>query len=202
MTKKETPHIPKQRQTLINIFLYRNQQINLSAIRNPEEVYIKHILDSLELGKIFSLGTFHNATLVDLWTWGGFPLLPLAIQYPHLQCIWLDARKKKCFAIEQIVKELWLSNVQTLRSRAEEAKLQVDILTARAVAYADKLFQRALPLVKTWGFLVFYKLFTPEEDHDIHSLIQSHHLELQKTHRYFLPDDKDKKERIIYIIKK
>lgn len=50
-----TTQIPEKRQNLIDIFVHRNEQINLSAIRKPEDIYVKHILDSLELTKIFNL---------------------------------------------------------------------------------------------------------------------------------------------------
>lgn len=50
-------HIPSARQPLIHTFIERNSQINLSAIREAEDIYVKHILDSLELTKIFNLNT-------------------------------------------------------------------------------------------------------------------------------------------------
>ena len=50
-------NIPAQRNQLIETFLHYNSQINLSAIRDPEGVYLKHILDSLELLKVLDLRT-------------------------------------------------------------------------------------------------------------------------------------------------
>jgi 16S rRNA G527 N7-methylase RsmG len=97
-------------------------------------------------------------------------------------------------------KELWLNNVTTHRWRAEEARFQVDVLTSRAVSFADQLFHRALPLVKPWGILVFYKLFTEQEDNAILSLTRRYHLTLKKLHHYNLPDDDV--ERVIYVLEK
>ncbi len=57
--------IPQQRQPLIDTFIHRNSQINLSAIRTPEAIYVKHILDSLEITKIMDL---EGGTLLDLGT--------------------------------------------------------------------------------------------------------------------------------------
>lgn len=222
MTEKNE-NIPNQRLPLISTFIHRNSQINLSAIRETQDIYTKHILDSLELTKIIDLNNLKKdqlsdvppvkgvnsheqregelgGILLDIWTWWGFPLLPLAITYPKISCIWLDARKKKCFAIDEMVKALWLKNVRTLRARAEETNLQVDILTSRAVTYADQLFRRSLPLVKKWGLIVFYKLFTQEEDNTILSLIREHKLTLVKMHHYTLPDDEV--ERVIYVMEK
>ena len=249
--------IPEKRQPLIDTFIDRNSQINLSAIRDPEDIYVKHILDSLELTKVCNLNelkpmdggpTNHRhpernewmkwanevegsrrswvsknkptdippvkgvdssewnedlsggLTLLDLWTGWGFPLLPLAITYPNIHCIGLEARKKKCHAIDKMAATLWLENVLTAWCRAEEYDQQVDIVTARAVSYADKLMHRALPLIKPGGYLIMYKLFTEEEDNLILSLIRQHKLTLTKLHHYHLPDDET--QRVLYILKK
>lgn len=90
--------------------------------------------------------------------------------------------------------------MKTLRTRAEETKLQVDIITCRAVTYADQLFRRALPLLKPGGLLIFYKLLTPEEDNAVLSLIRQHNLTLKKLHHYTLPDDEV--ERVLYVMQK
>lgn len=89
---------------LIEVFLAKNGQINLSAIRDAEGVYVKHILDSLELMKIFSFTAGQVAC--DLGTGGGFPLLPLAIESPEVRFVGMDARKKKIDAIGDIVKSI------------------------------------------------------------------------------------------------
>jgi 16S rRNA G527 N7-methylase RsmG len=61
---KKNIQIPKQWLPLVETFIHRNSQINLSAIREAEDIYIKHILDSLELSKILTLEK--NSTLLDL----------------------------------------------------------------------------------------------------------------------------------------
>lgn len=89
---------------LIEVFLAKNAQINLSAIRDAEGVYVKHILDSLELLNIF---TFEEGqTVCDLGTGGGFPLLPLAIENPDVRFVGMDARKKKLQAIGEMIESL------------------------------------------------------------------------------------------------
>lgn len=55
-----------ERENLINLFIDRNSKINLSAIKKPEDVYVKHILDSIELGSAFE---FHRgASVIDIGT--------------------------------------------------------------------------------------------------------------------------------------
>jgi len=195
---KKNSNIPNQWMPLVETFIHRNSQINLSAIREAHDIYIKHIVDSLELCTLMAFK--NNSTVLDLWTWGWFPLLPLAIENPKVQFIWLDARKKKCLAIDNMTKELWISNVTTHRGRAEEATYQVDIVTSRAVTFADQLMHRSLPLIKPWGLLVLYKLFTEEEDNAILSLTRRYNLTLKKLHHYHLPHDET--QRILYILKK
>ena len=111
---------------LIDVFLEKNSQINLSAIRDAEGVYVKHVLDSLELLKIFSFSS--GQVVCDLGTGWGFPLLPLAIESPDVRFVGMDARKKKIDAIAAIVASLklqaasddFLENVDLVWSRVEE----------------------------------------------------------------------------------
>lgn len=90
--------------SLIEVFLAKNAQINLSAIRGAEGVYLKHVLDSLELMKIFSFKA--GQVVCDLGTGGGFPLLPLAIENPDVRFVGMDARKKKLQAIGEMIESL------------------------------------------------------------------------------------------------
>jgi len=110
---------------LIDVFLAKNSQINLSAIRDAEGVYVKHVLDSLELLKIFSFNP--GQVVCDLGTGWGFPLLPLAIENPEVRFVGMDARKKKIDAIASMITDYRLqttdavlSNVDLVWSRVEE----------------------------------------------------------------------------------
>ena len=75
----------KKRKELIDEFISINSHTNLSAIRDSEGIWIKHIQDSLEINKVLLLKP--GTTLCDVGTGGGFPLLPIAISNPELQCI-------------------------------------------------------------------------------------------------------------------
>ena len=209
--------IPKERQALIDIFVQRNSQINLSAIREPEAIYVKHILDSLELNKIVDLnsplapldeggmnpakrGKGGNISCLDLWTGWGFPLLPLAITHPNVQFTWLDARKKKLTAIDDMIQHLGLDNVKTVWSRVEDHAPAYNYIVTRAVGYSDKLLPRILPRLQKWWIAFLYKLFTEEEDTLILDLIRKYNLTLAHMYHYSLPWDTT--ERIIYGIQK
>lgn len=184
---------------LIQIFLKKNKQINLSAIRDEKWVEIKHIQDSLELEKIIDWKEWMN--IADIWTGGGFPLIPLAISHPECNFVWIDSVRKKTIAVWEILNELGVKNVEMIWSRIEDIKNQTfDLVTARAVAYSDKLLNRATPLVKKWGQIALMKQVNDEEKKVLLEVAKKKNLVLEKEHRYNLFDwDID---RVIYILRK
>lgn len=189
---------------LIEVFLTKNSEINLSAIRDAQWVYVKHILDSLELLKISPFIAWQR--VCDLGTGGGFPLLPLAIENPDVRFVGIDARKKKIDAIVSIVESLklkvtsdgFLENVDLVWSRVEEYKgLKFDVVMARAVAHVDILIPWMVSIVKKWGRLVLYKEYKEEEKELLLKLSQKYKLSIQKEHRYVLEGTNT---RVIYLI--
>ena len=185
------------RNSLITTFIKYNSQLNLSAIREPDEIFLKHIQDALELEKIIKLDSWKK--IVDVGTWWWFPLLPLATQYPENTFVWIDARQKKIRAINNMIEELWLSNAKAIRTRMEEHTEKYDYLTARAVAYIDKLRPRSQKLLKKWWRMILYKLRSEEENADIKKLCKRERLSLEAEHHYKLY--KEDVERVIYVIR-
>lgn len=188
----------KERTALIDEFLRINSQINLSAIRDAEGIRVKHIQDSLEINKAIKLPP--QATLCDVGTGGWFPLLPIAISNPQVQCTGIDATRKKVDAVNDMIAKLKIPNAKALRTRAEDHKQQYDYVTARAVGYIDKLLPQVHHLVKKGGRLILYKQFTPEESQDIVHFGKRYRFVVQKKHRYQLFDWDI--ARIIYLLKK
>ncbi len=186
---------------LIDLFVKKNKQINLSAIRNPKDIWIKHILDSLEWNKIVKQLHLSQANVVDVWTGSGFPLLPLAIENPSYKFIGLESVRKKVNAVNDIISQLWLQNVEVVWTRAEDYKgKQFDLLTARAVAYITKLVPWTYHLVKPGGYLMLYKLKSDEEYQDLQKIIKKYKLTLVDQYQYKLFEDDI--DRIIYLLKK
>ena len=187
------------RDNLINTFLGKNKQINLSAIRDEDWVMVKHIQDSLELEKIIDRKEWMK--IADIGTGGWFPLMPLAISHPECNFVWIDSVRKKTIAVWEILDELWVKNVKMMRTRIEDIKNQTfDLVTARAVAYADKLLNRATPLVKKWGKIAFMKQSNDEEKSIMLSLMKKKNMTLDTEHHYRLFEDDI--DRVIYILKK
>lgn len=177
----------------------KNKQINLSAIRDEEWVKVKHIQDSLELEKIINWKEWMR--IADIGTGWGFPLIPLAISHPECNFVWIDSVRKKTIAVWEILDELEVKNVEMMRTRIEELKNQTfDLVTARAVAYSDKLLNRATPLVKKWWRIALMKQVNDEEKIVLLNIANQKNLVLEKEYNYKLFDwDID---RVIYILRK
>ncbi len=198
-------HNIAQRKNFIDIFLAKNQQLNLSAIRDAEGVFIKHICDAIELQEIekkLNIQLFQNNNqVIDIWTGGGIPLLPLACIYPQVQFTWLDSVRKKTEAVLDMAQKMNLKNVQVIWSRAEEFKWsQYDSLTARAVAFSDMLFKRTYGLVKKWWYFILYKMFSEEEESRLDNYVLQKKMHYISKHYYKLFDDDI--QRVIYVIQK
>ncbi len=191
-----------QRTSLITTFLDRNSKLNLSAIRDADGVYVKHILDSLELTKIIDFSD--HKRVCDVGTGWGFPVLVLA-QYCKensytTQFVGLDARRKKVQAIEQMSQELGFDNITTVWTRVEEHRQTYDLVTARAVAYADTIIPRCLPLCKAWGLICLYKEYKPAEHDEITNQCKKHNLKLIQAHEYRLFEWDI--QRVLYVLKR
>ena len=187
------------RNRLIEIFLRENKQINLSAIRDSDWVMVKHIQDSLELEKIIDWKEWMR--IADIWTGWGFPLMPLAISHPECNFVWIDSVRKKTIAVWEILHELNVKNVEMMWSRIEDAKNQsFDLVTARAVAYVDKLLNRATPIVKKWWRIALMKQVNDEEKNIMLDIMKKKDLTLETEHKYKLFDGDI--DRVIYILRK
>lgn len=184
---------------LIKTFLNKNKQINLSAIRDEDWVMIKHIKDSLELEKLIEWKKWMK--IADIWTGGGFPLMPLAISHPECNFVWIDSVRKKTVTVWEILEELNIKNVEMIWGRIEEIKNQTfDLVTARAVAYSDKLLNRADHLIKKWWRIALMKQVNDEEKKVLLDVAKKRKLILEIEHKYQLFDEDI--VRVIYVLKK
>ncbi len=155
-----TPELETQLRELVTRLLDANTRVNLTAIKTPEEAWIKHILDPLE-----GLGTrlfLPEKTAIDVGCGPGFPGLPLALAQPEMKWTFLDATRKKCDFVRDTSDYFGLKT-QILHARAEEIgqrhlfRSQFDIATARAVGHIVEVAELCLPLVRHRGHVVLWR---------------------------------------------
>jgi 16S rRNA (guanine527-N7)-methyltransferase len=126
---------PDRRQLLRRLEpLYRrwNERINLISRKDIGCLYERHVLHSLAIAKVARL--VDGATILDAGTGGGFPGVPLAIMFPQCRFTLADSIGKKVAAVQEIVGELSLQNVQVVRARVETLPQAFDFVVSRAVA--------------------------------------------------------------------
>lgn len=136
-----------------------NKSMNLTRI--PASEYLTmHVLDSLMIAKV---GDLSNAkSLLDIGTGAGFPAIPLAIAFPNLEVIAMDARNKKLNFIAETAAKLGIKNISVQHARAEQMALDpkrrmFDLVTSRALANYATLLEWQLPFVKRSGLAIMMK---------------------------------------------
>ncbi len=140
------------------LLLAMNEQVNLTAITEPEAAWSRHVLDALSLVPLLE-GEPAGARVLDVGSGGGVPGIPLAIARPDLRVSLLDATEKKIAFLAAAADSLGLANVATACGRAEEVDLgpPFDVVTARAVAKLSTLLDWTAPFVKRGGRLLLIK---------------------------------------------
>ena len=167
-----------------------NEKINLTAIREPQEVALKHFADCLYGMPYLPEG----ARLIDVGSGAGFPGVPLKIMRPDLEVLLLDSLNKRVLFLEELIQSLGLSNICTIHSRAEDGakgKLResFDVATARAVANLSVLSEYCLPYVKVGGCFLAYKGSAGfEEIAEAKNAVKILGAKVEKQEEYILPD--------------
>lgn len=169
-----------------------NEKVNLTAITDPDEIVIKHFVDSLYILKFIKMSP--NQSLVDVGSGAGFPGLPLLIANPQLEVTFVDSVNKKLSFIKDALNNAGLM-ANIVNSRAEELgrnsdfRESFDYVTARAVAPLRVLAEYCLPLVKPDGFFVSMKGSNGlQELADAENAIKTLGGEVAKTAEYTLPN--------------
>jgi 16S rRNA (guanine527-N7)-methyltransferase len=160
----------KQFHDYFELLVEWNEKMNLTAITELNDVYLKHFYDSIAPVLDGLLPTDKEVTLVDVGAGAGFPSIPMKILLPNLNVTIVDSLNKRITFLRELAKVLNLSKVQFVHDRAEtfgqnkEYRGQFDFVTARAVARLNVLSELCLPLAKKGGQFIALKASQTEEE--------------------------------------
>jgi 16S rRNA (guanine527-N7)-methyltransferase len=201
-----SPRQLEQFELYFKLLVEWNEKMNLTAITDKEEVYLKHFYDSI------SAAFYHDfskqASICDIGAGAGFPSIPLKICFPHLQVTIVDSLQKRITFLNHLASQLQLDNVAFYHDRAETfakrdgMRESYDITMARAVARLSVLSELCLPLVKVGGTFIAMKAAAAEEEmekgkHAVKILGG----EIKRIENFRLPEE-DSERNILFIAKK
>ena len=186
------------------LLLEWNEKMNLTAITQPEEVLVKHFLDSLLLLRWVEIP--RGGTLIDVGCGAGFPSMPCRIAREDLRLTLLDSLQKRLRFLEEVCSQLGFPNVRRIHGRAEEKgrdpllREQYDAACARAVAHLAELSEYCLPFVRVGGVFAALKGYEIEEElREAGRAVREMGGRVSRVEKYGLPDGS---RRSIVVIEK
>lgn len=157
-----------------------NKAYNLTSVRNPDEMLVKHILDSLVVSK-----HLHGEKFIDVGTGPGLPGIPLAIANPDKQFVLLDSLGKRITFIKNALRELGITNVTPIQSRVEEyTESQFDGVLSRAFASLNDMVDWCYHLPNKNG--KFYALKGVYDELEVQQIVKR--VELVNVLRLSVPE--------------
>ncbi|MCK4309160.1 MAG: 16S rRNA (guanine(527)-N(7))-methyltransferase RsmG [Candidatus Atribacteria bacterium] len=148
----------------LELLVQWNQKINLTSLKTPQEIIIKHFLDSISCIKIINKYVdTEGISVIDVGAGAGFPGMPIKIICPSIRLSLLEARKKKTIFLQKLTEEMNFQQVKILNGRAEtfgksiDYREKHDIAVSRAVAHLSVLSEYCLPLVRVGGLFIAQK---------------------------------------------
>lgn len=187
----------------MEVLIEWNEKINLTAIIEPNDIILKHFIDSITINKYVE----GQQNVIDIGTGAGFPGIPLKILNKDVKVTLLDSLNKRIQFLKEVGKQLELTNIEYIHSRAEELaanalyRQQYDVVTSRAVARLTTLLEYMLPFVKIGGRCICMKGSNIREElEEAEKAIQLLGGKVEKIENLLLPDSNQ--ERNIVIIKK
>lgn len=145
----------------MTLLLSKNEVMNLTTITDPDEVIIKHFVDSCMVYKFYN---FEGKKVLDMGTGAGFPGIPIAIIDKSSHFTLTDTLGKRINFLLDVIESIKLENIELVKARAEDFAVDkknresFDFVVARAVANLSTLSEYCLPCVKIGGKFLSYKL--------------------------------------------
>jgi 16S rRNA (guanine527-N7)-methyltransferase len=131
-----------------------NKAYNLTSVREPQQMVIKHIVDSIVVAPFLD-----KINYIDVGTGPGLPGIPLAIMCPDKQFILLDSLGKRVRFMKQVAYELKIDNIQPIQSRVEDfiPTVEIDGVLSRAFASLKDMLHWCQHLVDSHGVFLALK---------------------------------------------
>ncbi len=170
-----------------------NAHTNLTRIAAKSEFEIKHVADSLAIAKFLPGIAGKPWRVADVGCGAGFPSLVLAAAFPQLEVTAIDSTHKKVAFVAEAARELGLANLTAVAGRAielarrPEFQDRFDLVTARAVAAAGKLFPECRRMIAPGGCMVFYK--TPQQAAELDELSGGRGFDWRVSPEFELPEN-------------
>lgn len=156
------PGAPAALRRYLDLLLEANRSFNLTAVRDPDDAWRRHVLDSLTLLP-FLADVGQGARVVDVGSGGGLPGIPLALARPDLKVTLLEATSKKAAFCRRAVEQVPIAGVRVIDERSEtvgrqaEHRERYDVAVCRAIGPMRELLEYTLPLVRVGGLLLAMK---------------------------------------------
>jgi 16S rRNA (guanine527-N7)-methyltransferase len=143
----------------LDLLLRWNARINLTAIRDPEQIVTRHFGESLFAARIlcdagaFKSGAREAPTLSDIGSGAGFPGIPIKLVAPEVHVTLIESQNKKATFLRQVIRTLDLKGIDVFSERAETWKHPAQVVTLRAVERFEQTLSLAATLVRPTGTL-------------------------------------------------
>ena len=157
----------------MNLLIEKNKVMNLTAITEPEQIIIKHFVDSCFLSKNSKFRDNKNNNhyaFIDIGSGAGFPALPMAIMFPIFNFTMIDSLNKRINFVNEVLSEANILNAKAIHNRAEdlshdkEYREQFDFALARGVSKIPILIEYLIPYIKVNGSMLIHKMDDCDEE--------------------------------------
>lgn len=145
----------KKYQLYADLLIEWNKVMNLTAINDYQDIYVRHFDDCKSLSKYLKPGQL----VADVGSGAGFPGIVLAIECPDTRFVLIEPLQKRVRFLNEVINVLGLANVEVINKRAEDLKMfeYFDVAVARAVSGLNILCELMAPLIKVNGQLILMK---------------------------------------------
>lgn len=177
---------------LVDLLTKWNERLNLTAIRDPNEMLVLHIMDSAVISPLL-----HGENIADVGTGAGFPGLVLAILHPEKKFTLIDSIAKKLSFVRTAMVSLGIRNVKIINERCENIKLEkkFDCIVSRAFAPLSRFVGWCLPLIDEKGVFIAMKGNIEEDEiNDVPSSVR-----IEKIVNLSVPDLEASRQAVILL---